>query len=111
MGLDGMVVIGSLRAPSVLIGFSKSNQDKLNIEGVVWSPVLVHGISLLAGNVVTLDALKEREVQNTFSCVDLLHSVFGLLEHLLHFLLQKVNISFGKAGGEVLIKITKHGLP
>ena len=78
---------------------------------MVWSPVLVHGISLFAGNVVTHDALKESEVQNTFSCVDLFHSVFGLLEDLPHFLLQKVNISFGKAGGEVLIKIAKHRLP
>ena len=78
---------------------------------MVWSPVLVQRISLFAGNVVTLDALKESEVQNTFSCVDLLHSVFGLLEDLLHFLLQKVNISFGKTGAEVLIKIAKHGLP
>ena len=91
----------------MLIRFRKSSPDKLYIQGVVWSPV--HGISLFAGNVVTLDALKESEVQNTFSCVDLLHSVFGLLEHLPHFLLQKVNISFGKAGGEVLIKIAKHG--
>ena len=111
MGLDGMVVIGSLRAPSVPIRFRKSSPDKLYIQGVVWSPVLVHGISLFARNVATLDALKESEVQNTFSCVDLLHSVFGLLEDLPHFLLQKVNISFGKAGGEVLIKIAKHELP
>ena len=81
------MVIGSLRAPSVLIRFRKSSPDKLYIQGVVWSPVLVHGISLFAGNFVTLDALKESEVQNTFSCVDLLHSVFGFLEDLSHFLL------------------------
>ena len=78
---------------------------------MVWSPVFVHGISLFAGNVVTLDALKESEVQITFSCVDLLRSVFGLFEHLPHFLLQKVNISFRKAGGEILFEIAKHGLP